>query len=379
MRQPVVRLARILGVCLLAGWCGGCATPRLDRARDRMRAGRPDEAEAFLTPLPGGETDRVLALMERGTARQARGDFENANRDWQAAIAAAEQLDYLSLSRGSASLVVNENVLAFRGAPFERLLLHSLGALNFWALAQWDGAAVEARRAVRRLERLDGFPDDAFTRYVCGLAFELADDGDAARRQYAAAREARPGLDLDPDTGRFGATTPPGLTNDELICFILAPPAPGWRHDPYGPRAGMGAWPAPRLGLRANGRLLGEARLLGDIPALRRATDRRTAAARVTRTVGRIAVKETVAHAVSEQNDALGLFVRLLFWSLETPDLRAWESLPEWIYVARVPCPTPADQFEIVRLAPGGHAVAASVSVAPLQRRRALWVTFRRL
>jgi len=78
-----------------------------------------------LGTLPSNKTDKILVLMERGMIRHARQEYNASVRDWLDAADLGEQLDYYSLSRGSASLAVNDSVMAFHGAPYERTLLYA--------------------------------------------------------------------------------------------------------------------------------------------------------------------------------------------------------------------------------------------------------------
>ena len=122
-RPPAWRTGAAAGAAVIL--LSGCATAPLEAARDHFRRGRLAEAEtALLTDTAvQAEKDRVLVLMERGTVRQAAGRYGESSRDWIAAAAEAEKLETYSVSKGAASLVVNDSVQAFRGAPYERTLL----------------------------------------------------------------------------------------------------------------------------------------------------------------------------------------------------------------------------------------------------------------
>ena len=122
-----------------------CATPSLDSAREEYYRGQFDQAEQELADDRMSDKDRVLYLMERGMIRQAAGDYERSAADFIEASDNLEQLETYSLSKGGASLVVNDNVQDYRGAPFERTLLHAFAAADHLAMGHWDDAGVEAR------------------------------------------------------------------------------------------------------------------------------------------------------------------------------------------------------------------------------------------
>ncbi|MCX6998524.1 MAG: hypothetical protein NTV49_15930, partial [Kiritimatiellaeota bacterium] len=125
---------------------GGCSTP-LGAARRDFYAGRFEAAEHSLTNRPLSK-DKVLYLMERGTVRQARGAFAESASDYRAASDEIDRLQTYSVSKGAGSLVINDNVQDFSGWPYERTLLHAFTAQNHLALADWDNAAVAARRGL---------------------------------------------------------------------------------------------------------------------------------------------------------------------------------------------------------------------------------------
>ncbi len=374
------RLAAVAAVALLAG---GCATTPLEAAREHYRLGRYDRAEQALEGEPAeGDRDRVLVLMERGMIRHRAGRYDDSSHDWIAAAERSAQLETYSLSRGAASWVVNDKVYSYRGAPFERTLLHSLTALNHFALGRWDEAGVEARRTIEALDAAerDGFPPDAFSAYVAGVALDLLDDPSNAQLLYRRAAEAAPpGVAIDPVTGRIAAR--PASTNQppefdapparagwdgELICFALLGQRP--------PVSGYGRPSLARyVELRVAGRVAGRSWPLADVAALSAITEQRLAAWRAAKTAARVVLKDALAEAIdrSTGDSGLGALVRLLLIGvLEQPDLRQWETLPRWLHVARVRCPPQWEPVEVVFRAANGAAAQSVVFSTPPPRRR---------
>ncbi len=362
---------------------GGCATPPLEAARENYRLGRYERAEKALESDPGeGDRDRVLVLMERGMIRHRAGRYEESSRDWIAAAERSAQLETYSLSRGAASWVVNDTVHSYRGAPFERTLLHSLTALNHFALGRWDDAGVEARRTIEALDAAerDGFPPDAFSAYVAGTALDLLDDPSNAQLLYRRAAEALPaGVALDPATGRLAprptsTNTPsvvdsapavPGWTG-ELICFALL----GHRPSPTGY-----ARPSPvrNIEIRIRGRTVGRSWPLADVATLSALTEQRLAAWRATKTVARVVLKDALAEAIDRSTGESGLGALawlVLIGLLERPDVRQWETLPRSLQVARVNCPPQWEPVEVVFRAAHGAALRTLTVTDPPPRRR---------
>jgi tetratricopeptide (TPR) repeat protein len=379
----LIALASALAALALAS---GCATSRLRDARASFYAGRFDAAVGELQDIPAGNTDRILFLMERGTARQAGGDFTGSIADWLEAARIIEDLDYVSVSRGASSLVANERVQAFRGAPYERTLLHAFAAKSYLALGQWDDAAVEARAIAKSLESLDGYPDDPYSRYVAGFCFEMIGDGDGAALEYRQAGALAPALRIEEDTGRIlpaaAATNTAadaatagaaGAPHAELVCFVLMGRAPAADES----ADGTAEWEAaPYAEILVNGRVLGRSYPLGDTGRLLAATERRRAALSAVKTGARIAVKGTIAHQIAEQNRALGGLAWLVLFALETPDDRRWATLPRYMQVARVPCPSDLTEYTLVFRGPGNAEIGRTTVAVPLSRRGRTCVSF---
>jgi len=325
-------------VCLLALVLAGCTSSQLNIARNHYYGRNAPAAVKALVPLPEGETDHVLYLMERGMMRQAAGDYAGSAADWTEATEWIRKLDVYSLSKGAASFVVNDRTLAFRGAPYERALLHAFAAMSYFAMADWSGAAVEARILVDGLKDLNGFPDDPFSHYVAGLAFELFGNADSAAIEYGAASALRPDLAIDPRTGRFVQTEADsnGTTIPEIVCLIGI----GSAQTMTGNRGTFYRWgEAPYAEILADEKELGRSHALSTTRDLHEATQRRMLALKTAKTAARIVIKDTIADAVAHENSFLGQALGALLFAAEMPDTRAWETLPMFLHVARLPCP----------------------------------------
>jgi len=356
----------------------GCRTSGLDAGRAAFRRGDYTNATAQLIAPQDDIRNHVLYLMERGMAYHVLGDYEESNRDWQKATETIRELDYLSVSRSAASVVVNDYALAFRGAPYERGLLHAFGALNYFALAKWDGAAVEARLLVDCLSNLDGYPDVAFARYVAATAFEAANQTESAEIEYERAGElVKSYLEIDPRTGflQLPDTSAQAKSDYELICFVSVGTLSNW-----GPSTTVSsnAFVSPYVEVVQNGRSLGRSYHLDSVNLLQARTEARRAAARAAKTVGRIVLKETIAYQVSEHNALLGELLRLAFYLMEVPDTRHWETLPAQLLVARVPCDAPLSEYTLVLHGQNGMVRGRRIIQAPITRRHNTFYSFAR-
>lgn len=364
----------------------GCATNDLDRARSAFHAGRPGEAAHALTARAVPDTDRVLFLMERGTILQAEGRYAESAEDFIAAADELDRLRYFSVSENASSMVVNDNVRAYQGVPYEQTLLHALTALDHLALAHWENAAVEARRMLESLSRSEaaGYPDNPFARYLAGYCFEMIDDTANAELQYRLADQGLEGrltvsptgfIEPEGDTNAPSATPCPNTNGtDALTFFLLAGRAPSGRE------VWERRYPAqdapPQAELFLGGECLGRAYELADTVEMAFTTEELQAAGKAAKTLGRVAFKEAIAYGVasSTDNDALGALTELiLIGLLEQPDVRRWETLPRWFQVARVRVPSGWSELEVTLPANGGAPAERIRLRPPLQRRRNQW------
>ena len=381
--------ALALSVVLLSG----CSTASLESARYNFYAGRLQEADNKLESGKVPEKNKVLFLMERGTIRQALGQYEESSRDY---IDASDQLDIFetySVSKGAASWVVNDTVQDFKGTPFERTLLHAFTAKNHLARADWDNAAVEARRIIRTLipEGRRDYPDDPYSRYMAGFCLEMIDDDSNASLQYRKASELLPDLVISEATGHlFPAPTnaPVGTTardkappsgdkvwGHELVCFV------GIGRSPRETDTWDEQWKAgsPMYAeIYHNDKLLGRSYNLADTVEMAFTTEQIEAVRKAVKTVGRVVLKEVIAESVEHStNEDVGDLVRfVLIGLLEQPDVRRWETLPRWLQVARVPCPPGIQEYDVVFKNAYGGVMSRKHVTGPIARRRNTYVSF---
>jgi len=390
LRRAIVCLRAAGLVVLAAAVLCGCSTPAIDASRHRFYSGQFTKADELLTDAEVPEKDRVLLLMERGMVRQAEGEYEESSQDFIEASDLIYQLQTYSISKGASSLVVNDGVQDFRGTPFERTLLHGFTAINHLSVANWDNAAVEARRIIKSLSPSEkgDYPEDAFSRYMAGFCLEMIDDRSNAALQYRKANDLASWLTIDPDSGLVAlkpdtnspsATWPapdPAEGNAELVCFVFV------GRSPRGNDVWNENW-RPGMPMYAEivheGNVLGRSYNLADTMDLAYRTAQMEAARKVAKTVGRVVIKEVLAQAAesSTDNEAVGELVRfILIGLLEQPDLRRWETLPRWLQVARVPCPEGIDEYDVIFRNSAGVAMRTVHVSAPITRRGRTYFSF---
>lgn len=364
--MPMTWRPSLLLIAGLALWIGtGCATVPLDRALGNFNRGNLEAADTDLASIPDGP-DAVRFLMERGMIRHLKHDYNGSIEDFARAIKLEESLETHSVTKAGASMVVNDSALAFRGLPFERTYLHVFQARNYLAKGLWDDAGVEARNIIYRQEHLNGFPDDAYSRYLAGLCLAMSGDDSGAAYQYRIADSLAPSLTIDNATGvmttgdQTNSLPMPQPTKWELICLVDM--------DGFGPSG--------TAEIYANGNFLGSTHRLTDLSEIASLSREKTASRRMAKTVARIALKEGIASAVALHNEDLGDLIRLLLFAVEIPDERSWKTLPDQLAIARVPCPPDLKSFDVVfrnRYRGGPSRITIS---GPLVRRNHTYFAF---
>lgn len=375
--------ARAFLLVVLVVGLSGCATTELSRARRDFYDGQLASASAALHDTSADNTDRVLLLMERGMVKQAAGRYEASAADWLSAVETIEERDKISVSRQTASFVTSERVKTFRGLPYERTLLHAFSALNYFAMALWDDAAVEARNVIDRLENLEGFPDDAYSRYLAGFSLELIGNADGARRQYEAADRLTPTLAITSTGGirpsKTGAATAEQNRRrnrgSELVCFIGVGRGP----DGHGRLRKRGRWGAqPVVEIYAGNELLGTSYALANAGHLFAQTQDKLAALRAAKEISRVVIKESIASKIGEDHPVLGMLLWITMFAFEGQPERRWETLPLSLHVARVACPDDLRSIKLVFRSTNGSIQDEQIVHSPLTRRRRTFVTFAR-
>jgi tetratricopeptide (TPR) repeat protein len=363
--------AGILSLLLLC--CSGCQGPALNSARANFYMGRLDRAEKALEDIPEENKNTALYLMERGMIHQANHAYSSSSTDWLQAAATIERLEYVSMSKQTASLVINNSTVQYTGMPYERTLLRAFLAKNYIATADWDGVAVESRNIVKSLQDLDGFPEDPYSRYIAGLGFELINDQDGARMEYERVKALLPQLNIDPVTGHFGpdqATAPD--RPHELICLVAIGRIPrGEYYRSYPPLD-----KAPYVEIYDGSKKLGRSYTFVNTGDLLNKSLEQTAAMRIAKGAARIAAKEGISEAISRENEQLGELIRLILYAFEQPDTRRWETLPLWLGIARVPCPEDVKEVRVVFKNSSGHSLQQQIIREPLQQKENLHLTF---
>jgi len=350
--------------------------------------------------------DRPLAALERGVLLQALREYPSSARSLQAAESELELLDLRIDAIGAlGEYLYSGSSHTYRTPPSERLALNPINLLNYLAVGDLDGAAVEARRFQVMREFLASLevssPEpDALGAYLAGFVFERSGEPARALRYYdeALANGDHPSLHAPirrlaaltaqrgPRVAALLADTPPAAAGSEAprgeLLIVLALGRVPHRvpaRMPLGAAIGYAGAiftgdlgvlersvtkvvvypqlvPSPsRIGaavVRVDGRRVTLDRVAWLAEAVRseyEAAKPKLIAAALTRLAARAAIAEGMRAAGRQESHALGTLLALLtegaLVALDRPDTRSWTLLPARILAARV------------ALAPGEHTV----------------------
>ena len=295
-------------------------------------------------------------------------------------LQAAELIDeqsQISISEQLSTLTVNEWLADYRGEYSERLWVHSYLMMNFLLLNDPQSAAVEARRALKVLDRYPSELQEAyFTRALGGLSFEtvglindayleyrvLADQLDdptpVANRLSRFASQL--GIDDSAQTYRdyvdvSSANANPA--NGELIVFLsqgriprkipgdlFIPPDIRFSWPQY---SNYQSWPVEvDVSLResqADYSLVYSN--LGNLARTSLAARGKSIAVRQT---VRAVAKHNIVNEVEDQNPLVGGLLQIALFALENADTRGWDTLPGHLGLLRISLPPGEHQVQLM-------------------------------
>lgn len=413
LRRPSSLIVPILAIAL-----AGCATytDRMLVASQATSAGDYTSAVAELNTFLGVDSDSevpstwgadaALATLERGVLLQSLQQYKDSARNFTAAEQEIEMLD-LSIDPLGAigSYIYSDSAKKYKAPPSERLALNAINLLNYVALGDFEGAAVEARRfQVMRdylaTENIKEYGIGVLGSYLAGFVFERRGEGDRSLRYYEEALAAGPLRSLEQPAVRLAQYNP---YRGPRLKSLLAKSSPPRKDAPRGEvlvvlALGRVAHKVPeRLPIGAAIGVAG-AHISGDLDWLARgvakvvvypelvATPSRIGtpilqvdgidvaveqlididavvrreyedikpqiiAAALTRLASRAAVAEGVRAAGNQESDALGAVLGVIvegaLVALDRPDTRSWTMLPGKVLVARLPVEAGSHSIEV--------------------------------
>jgi hypothetical protein len=154
--------------------------------------------------------NELLLYLDRGMIKHYAGMYGESSRDLEEAERLIEELFARSITQEIASYLVNDNVKDYSGDDYEDLYINVFNSLNYYHADNLEGAMVEIRRMIEKLDHLAGkyerasqkvldsndidtnrlpaeatrFSNSALARYLGVLFFRAAGRPDDARIDY---------------------------------------------------------------------------------------------------------------------------------------------------------------------------------------------------
>ena len=391
----------ILLLALFAGLsgCGRDYSSRMDDVLNAVYARQNERALDAVDRLVKRGTENkkpernnlTLLLLERASIYQAVGNHEEALNDL---LAADQMLEILDLTpqgaRNAAAFLFSDDARVYHAPIYEKLLVNISAIGSFLALGNYQAAATEARRIFVLAEYFEGtelheHPMLASAYSIAGLALELGGDPSGARHAYRRALEIQPSEFTEQSNaylsnprrkppqelivilfsgigptkiaqafpvgvvlGWLNDATPLGNDEHNIVAGLSAEELSSWvrfpvlqRHDEVATRWYM----TPETGVSIT------MEPISDVAAF--ALDqwlqaRPTIAwSAITRFITRHVARQALAaggRAVGGIGGAImslgGLVAQNAMLAADTPDTRAWNTIPAGIHIARIPATT---------------------------------------
>lgn len=353
-----------------------CATyqSKVEPARQSLSSGDFSQSiEKFQALAEVESKDQLAYLLDYATALHITKDFKKSNTTFLKADELAEQLDYHSLSKVTASLFLNEEQKQYKGDTFEKIFINAFLALNFLEMNDYDSALVESRRINEKLKKYRAedkkeFELNAFALYLSALAWESQRQFDDASIAYTNFYELSPDssqikkdlLMITQKARRFdeykkwkekfgilesksplSASSKENKNLGELIIVYQQ----GW-----GPQKVFNNFDYRFPELRSNfsvttsaqvklGDVIYESEIIYDTDQAARKTLEDDRLALVGRRVLGLGAKYMAADEIRRKDETLGFLAWIFMRFSDRADLRQWSTLPKTIQIIRAPMP----------------------------------------
>ncbi|MEW6600629.1 MAG: hypothetical protein AB1499_06640 [Nitrospirota bacterium] len=358
--------ALLLGIILIAT---GCTSAPLRNARNEFYAGRPDKASEILDKAGKiSNRDKLLFLMEKGLILHHQGLYRESTSVLLEASGLIEQQEIINIGRQAGSMVTTEWLTEYKGEYSERLLVHTYLMMDFLLLNDNEAALVEAKQALQVFDKHpESLSDDFFTRGLVALCYEnlglindafieykkiaelMDNPAPVAKKLYQLAMELGFHDDAElykkflPEEDLARVNKKPGT---ELVLFIsrgrspvkipgniIIPPSIRFSFPRY---AETESGFFDRVVIDTSAGHPADT-ISTDVGKVIRASLKERAAMIIAKETARAAAKEAISQQVGNQYDpAAEAVVRGIFFIMEEPDTRCWQTLPARLDLIRI-------------------------------------------
>jgi len=353
-------------LCLLWIAASGCASRNLVRARSDFYSGNYTLASEDLSGVDEvSARDKLLFFMEKGLILHQKGDFNESIRVLTRAVNLMEKQEVISALQQTTSLVTTEWVTEYKGEYAERLLVHTYLMMNYLLIGKSEDALVEAKQALEIYDAHPSCSDDYFTRALIAHCFEALGEINDAYIEYKKLSQSLP--DPTPVAGKlFSLASQLGfkdeaqeyrknLTSSELDAWLKKYPAelvvfvsqgrspvkvprnivlpPSYRFSFVAYENRTSHYIPPDVTISSEG--MKSTLITSDVGQVLKASIDERLKAILAKETARVVAKESIANSVNDKS--LEVFLRAVFFMLEEPDTRSWQTLPAYMTLVTVP------------------------------------------
>lgn len=365
----------------VTAWAVGCASLNYSRSSvsviDLIKKGQAAQAAGQIKEKAVTEgNSQVVYMFDYATALQLSEQYAESNSIFLKVSDLIEIEDYHSLTKITASLLLDQGMVQYKGEDYEKVLVDAMLAINFLMLGDRENAFVAARRLNEKLykfkfEAKRNYEQNPFAFYLSGMIRESEKDWDNALINYQKAYAVNPGLAyLKKDLIRISRLarrpdlvqkyrTEFGEADDrwdpkmgEVVLIYqqgwgpTKRPHPAWHRVPklYPVRSRT---VSAKLFIEGSDKVEEAAQKVFSVEEVAIKTLDNAYAELVALRAAGLATKAVVADQIRQKNQLLGDLAWLGMNVMDMADLRQWSTLPESFQVARL------------RLAPGEYQLRA--------------------
>jgi hypothetical protein len=194
------KAALVAAFAVSAASLSGCATyqTKVSEARQALAQQDPARAAGLLEPLAHKSSDdQLVYLLDYATALQEARRYKESAKAYEDAAKIADIQDYHSISKITASLVLSQEMVQYKGDDYEKVLIHAMNAVNYLEMNDLDEALVEVRDLNTMLykfkvEAKKNYDQNPFAFYLSALIYEANKNYDDALIAYKQAYEVAP-------------------------------------------------------------------------------------------------------------------------------------------------------------------------------------------
>ena len=180
-RKAITPLLAFLVIIFAVGCASSDYNKKMRKSEEMFYYGKYKEAARTLLPAVNSSSkDQLLYMMECGLMLHAAGDYKTSNK---VLLKAADKADKIttSISKQTASLILNERATNYKGEDFERVLIHMYLGINFLMLDEPEEARVEFKKVNELLRDINvstarNYKQNVMAKYLTAIAFELIAD-----------------------------------------------------------------------------------------------------------------------------------------------------------------------------------------------------------